>query len=84
MASASLAIYLTHFGVLPLGALGFPPGIVVAVALVVGIGVNWAFGALARRFGRRRRDRGTAAALLSSAGAAGRPTPLPVMARGSA
>jgi hypothetical protein len=57
VASASLAIYLTHFGVLPLGSLGFPPEIVVAVALAVGIGVTWILDALLQQKPRARRDR---------------------------
>jgi len=71
LASASLGIYLTHFGVLPLGAFGFPPEAVVAVALVVGIGATWILDALLRHVARRRQTRGAAAAVQSRAAAGG-------------
>jgi hypothetical protein len=58
-ASASLGIYLTHFGVLPLSTFGFPPEVVVAIALAVGIGSSWILEMLLRQVARWRRDRGT-------------------------
>ncbi len=69
LASASLGIYLTHFGVLRLGSFGFPPEAVVAV--IVGIGATWILDALLRHVARRRRTRGAAAAVQSGAVAAG-------------
>jgi hypothetical protein len=95
VASASLAIYLTHFGVLPLGSLGFPPAVVVAVALAIGIGAGWIVDAALRRVARRRRTRRAVAATRSTVTAAGEPVGLtpqnvaagiraPAMTRGSA
>jgi acyl-CoA synthetase (AMP-forming)/AMP-acid ligase II len=40
IAAASLGIFLTHFGVLPLTSLGFPPIVVTAAGIVTGI-VSW-------------------------------------------
>jgi acyl-CoA synthetase (AMP-forming)/AMP-acid ligase II len=57
VASASLGIYLTHFGVLPLSTLGFPPAVVVAVAIAVGIATTWALESLWRAVARWRRER---------------------------
>ena len=57
VASASLGIYLTHFGVLPLSALGFPPAVVVTVAIAMGIGTTWALESLLRTLARWRRQR---------------------------
>ena len=48
IASASLGIYLTHFGLLPLESLGVPPVIVVAASLAVGVGTWWAVTAATR------------------------------------
>jgi hypothetical protein len=59
LASASLGIYLTHFGVLPLGAI-VPPEVVVAVAIAVGMGATTIFDAIARTVPRRCRPRGSA------------------------
>jgi hypothetical protein len=95
VASASLAIYLTHFGVLPLGSLGFPPAVVVAVALAIGIGAGWIVDAALRQVARRRRTRRAVAATRSTVTAAGEPVGLtpqnvaagiraPAMTRGSA
>jgi hypothetical protein len=67
VASASLTIYLTHFGVLPLGSLDFPPEVVVAVALALGIGATWLLDALRRQVARRR-TRGTAASSAAPGG----------------
>lgn len=53
-ASASLAIYLTHFGVLPLSRFGFPSGVVVAVAIAVGIATSWAVESLLRSVAQKR------------------------------
>ena len=61
VASASLGIYLTHFGVLPLSALGLPPAVVVAVAIAVGIGTTWALESLWRGVARWRRQRAAGA-----------------------
>src|SRR5690349_8409827 len=55
VASASLGIYLTHFGVLPLSALGLPPAVVVTVAIAVGIGATWALESLWWTVARWRR-----------------------------
>lgn len=55
VASASLGIYLTHFGVLPLAALGYPPAVVVAVAIAVGISTTWVVEWLWRRVALWRR-----------------------------
>ena len=63
VASASLAIYLTHFGVLPLGSYGLPSAAVVAVALAVGIGASLIIEAALRQIAQRRR--------IHAAGAAG-------------
>jgi len=60
VASASLGIYLTHFGVLPLSRLGFPPAAVVAAAVAVGIGTTLVFEALVRRIAALRRERAAA------------------------
>jgi acyl-CoA synthetase (AMP-forming)/AMP-acid ligase II len=57
VASASLTIYLTHFGVLPLSALGIPPAVVVAVAIAVGISTTWVVESLWRTATRWRRQR---------------------------
>jgi hypothetical protein len=59
VASASLGIYLTHFGVLPLATLGFPAPVVVAVAIAVGIGTTWVVEWLWRRVALWRRQRAT-------------------------
>jgi AMP-binding enzyme/Phosphopantetheine attachment site len=84
VASASLAIYLTHFGVLPLCSFGVGPEVVVAAALVVGIGVTWMINALARQVVRLR-VRGAAAGEQFRQGlrrvAAGSTTSLPVAMR---
>jgi len=90
VASASLAIYLTHFGVLPLGSLGVPSELVVAIALAVGIGATWVLDALFQQVAQWRRARGAAPSNVGAAGervrprlhhvAAGRPAP--VMTRG--
>jgi hypothetical protein len=57
VASASLGIYLTHFGVLPLSELGLPPAAVLAVALAVGIAATWALETSLRHVTRWRRQR---------------------------
>ena len=57
VAAASLGIYLTHFGVLPLSALGFPPVAVVAMTIAVGIGTTWVIESLWRTAARWRRRR---------------------------
>ena len=44
VASASLGIYLAHFGVLPLATLGVPPVIVVAIGIGIGIAATSALG----------------------------------------
>ncbi|HEY0816814.1 MAG TPA: AMP-dependent synthetase, partial [Pseudonocardia sp.] len=58
VASASLGIYLTHFGVLPLSTFGLPPEVVVAVAIAVGIGSSWMLETLLRQVARWRRYAG--------------------------
>ncbi|MBV9922287.1 MAG: hypothetical protein JOY78_15750, partial [Pseudonocardia sp.] len=65
VAAASLGIYLTHFGVLPLSASGFPPVVVVVVAITVGIAATWALESLLRCITRRWRAHGPAPALLA-------------------
>jgi hypothetical protein len=54
VAAASLGIYLTHFGVLPLAALGVAPAVVVAVSVVVGVGASSALTFALRRLARHR------------------------------
>jgi acyl-coenzyme A synthetase/AMP-(fatty) acid ligase len=54
LASASLTVYLTHFGMLPLSWLGVPPAVIVAASLVVGIGAWWALTAAHRGLVRTR------------------------------
>jgi acyl-CoA synthetase (AMP-forming)/AMP-acid ligase II len=71
VASASLGIYLTHFGVLPLSKFGFPPEVVVAIAIAVGIGSSWILETLLRQVARWRRDRGTPAVASASATSSG-------------
>jgi hypothetical protein len=60
IASASLAIYLTHFGVLPMSWWGAPPAVVVATGIAAGVGSWWALTALQRHVIARRAARRTA------------------------
>ena len=57
VASASMGIYLTHFGVLPLATLGAPPVLVVAVSIAVGVGSWWVLTAALRQVAVRRTAR---------------------------
>jgi hypothetical protein len=93
VASASLGIYLTHFGVLPLGTFGFPPEVVVAVAIAVGIGATTIFDALFRQVARHGRPRGAAVPASATAkrlaqglcrATAASPTHSPIVTRGLA
>ncbi len=55
VASTSLAIYLTHFGILPLAGLGVSPIAVLAVSIAVGVVTSWLLTAVLRhrhRFAR--------------------------------
>ena len=54
VASASLFIYLTHFGVLPLTTLGVPPLIVATVGIVAGIASWWTVTTGLRLWAHRR------------------------------
>ena len=57
-ASASLAIYLTHFALLPLRAHGVPAAVLVPVALALGVAAWWVVNGVLRRVAvavRRRR-----------------------------
>jgi hypothetical protein len=56
VASASLAIYLTHYAVFPVLAEFLPPAPVLAVTLFAGVLAWWAIGSLARWGLRARRD----------------------------
>jgi peptidoglycan/LPS O-acetylase OafA/YrhL len=55
VASASLAIYLTHYAVFPVLAEFLPPAPVLAVTLFAGV-LAWAIGSLARWVLQARRD----------------------------
>ncbi len=57
VASASLAIYLTHYAVFPVLAEFLPPAPVLVVTLSAGVVAWWAVDALARRGLRAGRDR---------------------------
>lgn len=54
LAAASLAIYLTHFGVLPLSNLGVPPEIVAPLGIVTGIATWWVVTAAVTHLAGRR------------------------------
>jgi surface polysaccharide O-acyltransferase-like enzyme len=56
VASASLAIYLTHYAVFPVLAEFLPPAPVLAVTLLAGVLAWWAIGSLARWVLQARRD----------------------------
>jgi peptidoglycan/LPS O-acetylase OafA/YrhL len=57
VASASLAIYLTHYAVFPVLAEFLPPAPVLVVTLAAGVAAWWALDALACRGRRAGRDR---------------------------
>jgi peptidoglycan/LPS O-acetylase OafA/YrhL len=69
VASASLGIYLTHFGVLPLSWLGVPPVVIVAVSIGVGTGSWWAVTTVQRYLATRMAAGSTPAARTAASGA---------------
>jgi acyl-coenzyme A synthetase/AMP-(fatty) acid ligase len=69
VAAASLGIFLTHFGVLPLASLGVPAVVVTTVGILTGIAAWWLLSTVTRAVATRRTP---------AVGRAPRPAHLPV------
>jgi acyl-coenzyme A synthetase/AMP-(fatty) acid ligase/peptidoglycan/LPS O-acetylase OafA/YrhL len=61
LATASLGIYLTHFGILPLATAGVPRLLVVGLSIAVGVAATWVVTAALRSLKQRRAAGPTAA-----------------------